>query len=60
MFPPENTCEDAGLLPRGLAWGKEYKRAKEQRGEVMTFRQWLDKLTGVAVCFESIPSLISF
>ncbi|XP_058225011.1 protein MAINTENANCE OF MERISTEMS-like [Rhododendron vialii] len=49
MFPPENTCTDSNLLPRGLAWGKAYRRAKERRGEVMTFRRWLDNLTRVVV-----------
>ncbi|XP_058192087.1 protein MAINTENANCE OF MERISTEMS-like [Rhododendron vialii] len=49
MFPPENTCTDPNLLPRGLAWGKAYRRAKERRGEVMTFRRWLDNLIGVVV-----------
>ncbi|XP_058217451.1 protein MAINTENANCE OF MERISTEMS-like [Rhododendron vialii] len=49
MFPPENTCTDSNLLPCGLAWGKAYRRAKERRGEVMTFRRWLDNLTGVVV-----------
>ncbi|XP_058211643.1 protein MAIN-LIKE 2-like [Rhododendron vialii] len=24
MFPPENTCTDPNLFPRGLAWGKAY------------------------------------
>ncbi|KAI8568324.1 hypothetical protein RHMOL_Rhmol02G0189600 [Rhododendron molle] len=47
MFPPENTCTNPHLLPRGLAWGKEYRRAKERRGQVMTFRRWLDNITGV-------------
>ncbi|KAI8568393.1 hypothetical protein RHMOL_Rhmol02G0195400 [Rhododendron molle] len=49
MFPRENTCQDPGLYPRGLAWGKTYKGTKERRGEVMTFRRWLDNLTEVAV-----------
>ncbi|KAI8568018.1 hypothetical protein RHMOL_Rhmol02G0166000 [Rhododendron molle] len=47
MFPLENTCTNLHLLPRGLAWGKEYRRTKERTGEVMTFRRWLDNLTGV-------------
>ncbi|KAI8571124.1 hypothetical protein RHMOL_Rhmol01G0093900 [Rhododendron molle] len=49
MFPPENTCTNPHLLPRALAWGKEYRRAKERRGQVMTFRRWLDNITGVTV-----------
>ena len=52
MFPPENTCMDPGLLPRGLAWGRAYRRAKEKRGELMTFRLWLDNLRGVVVRFD--------
>ncbi|KAF7149407.1 hypothetical protein RHSIM_Rhsim03G0101800 [Rhododendron simsii] len=48
MFPPENTCKDPNLFPRGLVWNKEYKKTKEQRGEVMTFRCWLDRLTGIS------------
>ncbi|KAI8572033.1 hypothetical protein RHMOL_Rhmol01G0167600 [Rhododendron molle] len=47
MFPPENTCTNPHLLPRELAWGKEYRRTKERRGQVMTFRRWLDNITGV-------------
>ncbi|KAI8572044.1 hypothetical protein RHMOL_Rhmol01G0167700 [Rhododendron molle] len=47
MFPPENTCTNPHLLPCALAWGKEYRRAKERRGQVMTFRRWLDNITGV-------------
>ncbi|KAI8572042.1 hypothetical protein RHMOL_Rhmol01G0167700 [Rhododendron molle] len=49
MFPPENTCTNPHLLPCALAWGKEYRRAKERRGQVMTFRRWLDNITGVTV-----------
>ncbi|KAI8568371.1 hypothetical protein RHMOL_Rhmol02G0193300 [Rhododendron molle] len=49
MFPPENTCTNPHLLPHGLAWSKEYRRTKEWRGEVMTFRRWLDNITGVTV-----------
>ncbi|KAI8572216.1 hypothetical protein RHMOL_Rhmol01G0180900 [Rhododendron molle] len=33
MFPPENTCTNPHLLPRALAWGKEYRKAKERRGQ---------------------------
>ncbi|KAI8529963.1 hypothetical protein RHMOL_Rhmol11G0016800 [Rhododendron molle] len=47
MFPPENTCTNPHLLPRALAWSTDYRRAKERRGEVMTFRRWLDSITGV-------------
>ncbi|KAI8572050.1 hypothetical protein RHMOL_Rhmol01G0168200 [Rhododendron molle] len=49
MFPPENTYTNPNLLPRGFGWGKEYRRAKERRGQVMTFRRWLDNITGVMV-----------
>ncbi|KAI8560015.1 hypothetical protein RHMOL_Rhmol04G0221800 [Rhododendron molle] len=34
MFPPENTCRDPGLFPRGLAWSKTYMKTKEKRGQV--------------------------
>ncbi|XP_058185756.1 protein MAIN-LIKE 2-like [Rhododendron vialii] len=59
MFPLENTCTDSNLLPCGLAWGKAYRRAKERRGEVMTFRRWLDNLTGVVVRSTSLAFLLS-
>ncbi|KAI8555125.1 hypothetical protein RHMOL_Rhmol05G0149900 [Rhododendron molle] len=49
MFPPENTCTNPSLLPRALSWSTEYRRAKERRGQVMTFRRWLDNITGVTV-----------
>ncbi|KAF7147744.1 hypothetical protein RHSIM_Rhsim03G0182300 [Rhododendron simsii] len=48
MFPPENTCKDPNLFPRGLVWNKEYRKTKERGGEVMTFRRWLDNLIGVS------------
>ncbi|KAI8555055.1 hypothetical protein RHMOL_Rhmol05G0144700 [Rhododendron molle] len=52
MFPPENTCTNPSLLPCALAWSTEYRRAKERRGQVMTFQRWLDNITGVTVYWD--------
>ncbi|KAI8530379.1 hypothetical protein RHMOL_Rhmol11G0053600 [Rhododendron molle] len=48
MFSLENTCTNPHLLPRALAWSTEYRRAKERRGQVMTF-VLVDNITGVTV-----------
>ncbi|KAF7133472.1 hypothetical protein RHSIM_Rhsim09G0076100 [Rhododendron simsii] len=40
--------KDPNLFPRGLVWNKEYRKTKERKGKVMTFRRWLDNLTGVS------------
>jgi hypothetical protein len=44
MYPPETTYPDLRVLPRGLKWGKEFRGAKDRRGDLMGFRRYLDRL----------------
>ena len=44
MYPPETSYPDLRVLPRGLKWGKEFRGAKDRRGDLMGFRLYLDRL----------------
>lgn len=44
MYLPMTKCPDLRTLPRGLVWSKEYMGEKKGRGDLNTFRLYLDEL----------------